>query len=208
MITNEMEAYIASVKTNDVKSVSTNDAVVVSYNDLTVNSEYAELKKQIQKDTRRGHGFWLKPGEKLSFYPLEKSVIEVHGFELVNGSVRAICSVHVWSSEGRGRVFPLSVLRKMFAHEVFKETVTEIKNKKEVDKEVEVDPDKWFYEDNDLAYLASNTFDDLGRIAALAGKTIVVSDSKKLQFHEIAGNPPKRTGKFITQLVNKFKIVE
>ena len=55
MITNEMEAYIASVKTNDVKSVSTNDAVVVSYNDLTANSEYAELKKQIQKDTRRGH---------------------------------------------------------------------------------------------------------------------------------------------------------
>jgi hypothetical protein len=195
-----MNAYIASVKTNSNTNVSTQDSIIVSYNDLMNDKKYAEVKGRVESDTRKGRGFYIAPDEEISFYSLDKAIVIVNGFEIWNKTVRAICSVHAYSSKGRGLIFPMSELRKMFASEEF-----------EIEGE-NIDPNKWFYEDNDLGHLASNAYSDLDRIREVAGKTIKQSGAEQLEFWKIAsseeGARPERTGDKIKQYVRKYKIVK
>lgn len=196
----EMDAYIASVKTNSNTELSSKESVIVSYNDLMNNNKYVDIKNKIESDTRKGRGFYVAPNEKISFYTLDKAIVIVTGFEIWNKTVRAICSVHAYSSKGRGLIFPMSELRKMFANEVFK-----------VDDK-DFDPNKWFYEENDLGHLASNAYSDLDRIKELAGKTIEVSGAQLLEFWKIAsaeeGSRPERTGEKIQQYVRKYRFTK
>ena len=192
-IKEQLEAYVASMELDTEISVSANSPKVFKLEDILNNQEFAELKKQIQKDTRKGLAFRLSIGEEITFPDLKDMKSIVDGFEIYNGQVRCRISVAAYSSIQGCIPFPFSIMRRIFAMEN-----VEIEGK-------DVDPIEWFYKDHPMSKFAQNTMDDLQRASEVAGKTIVVKDKQRLKFHVIEGIPPKRTGDFKFQDVYKFE---
>lgn len=195
-IKQKMDAYMASMDLAQDQAVSANNPKAYMLNDLLNNEDFADLKKQIQKETSRGLSFRLSLSEEITFMELKDARIVVDGFEIYNGNVRCKISVPAYSSMQGCIMFPFSIMRRVFAMEN-----VEIEGK-------DVDPMEWFYQDHPMSKFAQNTMDDLKRAMELAGKTIRVKDKQRLKFHVIEGNPPKRTGEFRFQDVYKFEEVK
>lgn len=189
----------SKVQINDNKSLSTDETVVQYAGIMEGSAEYAEIIKEINKNTYRGLAVYFRPGDRVALKPWNQLPVKITGFESANGKLLPLCSAWAVCSRPTLGTFELSMslLRRIptdvkvdlvYNEEgsVIRSYIFEEENHKEIvekygeDNIKTVDSHEYLLKDNPIGEVLCKAMSDWDRCKFLAGKCIECTEKIRL----------------------------